>query len=492
MNERQARAVTLLEAYESVQPPDAAWTDEDRAWADRVAVEAADREMPAAEFVAQRAGHALQRLGAREPRLVRWAEQHRRLGRWAIGIGVVAFAFGFVADRLDAGTRINLLAPPLWGIVAWNVAVYATGIAWLVTAPLRGRRGAQRPLVERLSRLLRLDEPPPALARAAGGRAGVRFATTWPARQGRLSSLRLQALLHVGAAALALGLVAGLYLRGLVHDYRVNWESTFLSPRVAHAAVTTLLEPASALSGMPLPSAEAFAGLRAAQGDRSAGAPAADWIHLLALTLGLVVVAPRLLLAAGCAIQARWRALRFALPLDEAYFRRIVRLQRGTAVRIEVFPYASTPSARVALALRGLAAEAFGARVAFEVGPTVAFGAEDEAPMALPAGTTHAVALFELGATPEAENHGRFVARLGAALARTPDALLAAVVDEGAFRARFGHLPERIEQRRAAWREWGRATGTMPALLDLEAAPVAGAGAALEAAFTDPRAVARP
>src|SRR5690348_14594209 len=107
MNERQARAVTLLEAYESVQPPDAAWSDEDRAWADRVAVEAADREMPPAEFVAQRAGHALQRLGAREPRLVRWAEQQRRHARWAIGLGVVAFAFGFVADRLDAGTRIN-------------------------------------------------------------------------------------------------------------------------------------------------------------------------------------------------------------------------------------------------------------------------------------------------------------------------------------------------------------------------------------------------
>ena len=36
---------------------------------------------------------------------------------------------------------------------------------------------------------------------------------------------------HFAAAALALGLVAGFYLRGVGLEYRAGWESTFLGPR---------------------------------------------------------------------------------------------------------------------------------------------------------------------------------------------------------------------------------------------------------------------
>ena len=41
MDERRAREVTLLEAFETAQPPSPSWSDDDRRWADRVAVEAA-------------------------------------------------------------------------------------------------------------------------------------------------------------------------------------------------------------------------------------------------------------------------------------------------------------------------------------------------------------------------------------------------------------------------------------------------------------------
>ena len=484
MNERQAREVTLLEAFETVRPPDPAWSDDDRAWADRVAAEAAGPDTGPDSFIAQRAGHALQRLGTREPRLVPWLARPMGLGRWGLVVVVAAFFCGLGLDRLDPGQRINLLALPFLGVVAWNLAVYAIALVLAVATPLRAHPARRAPLVERLRRLLDLDASPP-LSRASEGRPALRFAALWPARHGRVSALRLQALLHVGAAALALGLVAGLYVRGLVHDYRVNWESTFLSPTAAHAVVTTLLAPASRLSGIALPDVGAFAALRAAQGDTTAGAPAADWIHLLALTLALLVVVPRLVLAALAAALARWRTRRFAVPLDEPYFRRIANLRRASTTAVQVFPYARAPSARAALVVRELAATAFGPRVGFEVAPAVAFGAEDDAALAPAPSTTHAVALFDLGATPEAESQGRFVARLAAALGA--GTALAVLVDEGPFRARFAGFPERLEQRRTAWRDWGAPLAIEPVFLDLETGPGEGAAAALESAGTAPR-----
>jgi hypothetical protein len=490
MNERQAREVTLLEAFETVRPPAAAWTDDDRAWADRVALEAAGGDLAPAGFVALRAGHALQRLGTREPRLVGWLARPAAFGRWLLAVGVAAFVVGLVLDRLDPAQRINLLALPFLGVVAWNLAVYVLALGLGLVAPLRRGDARRAPRAGRLRRLLAIDAPPAALARLAEGRVGLQYAALWPARHGRVTGLRVQAVLHAGAAALALGLVAGLYLRGLVHDYRVNWESTFLSPAAAHAVVTTLLAPASWLSGLALPDVAAFATLRAAQGDRSTGAPAADWIHLLALTLMLLVVLPRVLLGALAFGVARWRAGRIPLPLDDPYFGRIVRLRRAAGASVQVFPYARTPSARGALALRDLVVRAFGARVGFEVAPTVAFDAQDDAALVPAPATTHAIALFDLGATPEGESQGRFVEQLAAAL--PGGAGLAVVVDEGPFRARFAGLPERLAQRQAAWREWGATLRLEPVFADLEAGPGAGASAAaLEAGFTDAAAVAR-
>jgi hypothetical protein len=249
--------------------------------------------------------------------------------------------------------------------------------------------------------------------------------------------------------------------------------------------VTTLLEPASRLSGIALPDQAAFAALRAAHGDPAAvGAPAAGWIHLLALTLALLVVLPRLLLATACFGLARWRAARFAVPLDAPYYRRIAGLRRGTPAQVQIWPYARAPSARAALALRARCAEAFGPRVGVDVEPTVAFGTEDDVPLQGAAAASHAIALFDLSATPERENQGRFVARLAGALA--PTAALAVVVDASGFRERFGDLPERLAQRREAWRAWAEPLGLAPCFLDLEAPAEPRSADALEAAFAVP------
>ena len=50
--------------------------------------------------------------------------------------------------------------------------------------------------------------------------------------------LHAQRLFHLGAAVLAIGLIAGLYVRALALRYEAGWESTLLGPPEAHALLT--------------------------------------------------------------------------------------------------------------------------------------------------------------------------------------------------------------------------------------------------------------
>jgi len=361
----------------------------------------------------------------------------------------------------------------------------------LLPAARLARRGEVRagPIVRMSAALLRVRQRLPRTA--SGGSAGAlrRFAALWLARSRRLSLLRAETALHLGAAALALGLIAGLYSRGLVLDYRVGWESTFFSADTAHAIVTTVLAPAAALSGIALPDAASFAALRFVPESADAGAPAAPWIHLIVLTLALAVVGPRLVLALGCGLFAGWRARRFALPVDAPYFQRLARLGSGGTARVVVAPYAAMPSPQATLGLHGLLSATLGARLDVRVAPLVSFGQEDDRPGEIAAETTHVIALFDLGATPEPEHQTRFVRAL--ARAAPPSAVLGAIVDASAFARRFAGLDGRIAERREAWRAWGEASGTPALVVDLEAPDAAGAEPCLQALLGRPAAAMR-
>ena len=102
MNEAAARRVTLLEAYESAQPASPSWSEDDCAWADRVAIEATGVARSGAtpdDFMAQRAGHAMQRLAPREPAAARWLAQPLWRNQWGAVVAVVAFVLGLLQVR---------------------------------------------------------------------------------------------------------------------------------------------------------------------------------------------------------------------------------------------------------------------------------------------------------------------------------------------------------------------------------------------------------
>lgn len=496
MNEDNARAVTLLQAFETAQPPSPSWRDEDRAWATRLALH--DGAADADGFIARRAQHAVQRLAPREPAAAKWLTRRLWQSRWVAWALLAGLIVGVLADSIGSSQRINLLAPPLWAVLVWNAVVYLLlfghALARLLMRPTRPGG-----LVRLAQRVLHFGRSPAEPGSASGSAPALRlFASLWLRASAPLSAARASTLLHAAAAALALGLIVGMYLRGLVLDYRAAWESTFLSADAARAILATVLAPAAAISGIALPDAAGFEALRGVHGSADvatvAGASAAPWIHLLALTLGLFVVLPRGVLALVSALRARWLGRHVALPLGDAYFQRLARLQHGDVARVAVQPYAATPSAQAALGLQALLVPVLGDGLQLRIAPTAAFGAEDDAEndakAALDAGTTLAIALFDLSATPEAESQGRFAQQLAA---RAPaGAVTILLVDEAAFRQRFGADSARLAQRREAWRAFGEALGTVVACVDLDAPDVADAIRALPLAMRSPVARATP
>ena len=179
---------------------------------------------------------------------------------WLVVVG--AFLLGIGTDAVGSASHtVNILAPPLLLLMLWNVAVYA-----LIAANSLFK--------SRHFTLPKLDQTE-AIALARG--------TT---------------VMHWAAAALALGALLAMYWRGLVFDYQALWQSTFLSASSVHTLVGTVLSPAAWLGsffgGVPFPDLASFEQLRA---PASQGESAGRWIHWYAITVILVVLLPRCLLA---------------------------------------------------------------------------------------------------------------------------------------------------------------------------------------------------
>lgn len=463
MIEKSALEVTAVRAIETSDRARALWSDADRAWASRAAAEVVGEGASVDDFVARRAKLALERIGTRQPALTR-AVAALRWRQWVGAAAVVvAFLTGMAFHHIGSGARINLLAPPVLALLAWNVVVYVL----LLVAPLL-RAGEARKVAGGFLRRL--------VARVAGGAVRVprdrtgpageavaTFAADWTRFAAPLYAARTARILHFAAAAFAVGVVSGLYLRGLAVEYRATWESTFLDPATVHALLSIALWPGAAITGIPIPSVEAIAAIRS--GGQPASENAAQWLHLLAATVAAVVIVPRVVLGfLAWAVEHR-RASRVKLPLNEPYFNRIVRGFKGGPVRIKVVPYSYQVPPDSLGGLQTVVARTFGGSAAMVCASPVNYGDEDAlAKSALPDGSGPAIALFNLAATPEHEAHGAFVDAMRTAAAGHPVIVL---VDESAFRARNPGDGKRLEERRAAWRSLLANRSVSPVFVDL-------------------------
>lgn len=467
MTEQEARGVLLVQAHDAAPGP--LWTPEDVQWASRVADETTPAEAGAEQWALQRTHHALQRLQPRAPAVQRWLSMPQWRWRWLLAALLLGLVAGLAADLLGHGQRVDVLAPLLWAVVAWNLAIYVV----LLFNALRIAPGLSNHFRQLLAGLwLR--------GRAEGPLAAATLRWAEVARS--LYVARAAALLHGAAAMFGLGLLAGLYWRGLVMDYRAGWESTFVEPGIVQALLAVLLAPALALTGLVLPDEAALAGMRLTPQNPVAQASAALWIHLYAATLLLWVVLPRAALTALALLRARWLSAHVLLSTGAAPAWRLDKGRKsGRAPLVQVLPYAQTPAANTALGLRQLLADALGDALVLKMADTTPVGQEESvSARAGPPETSLRVALADMTATPETEHQGRLCTALGQLDDKVAWLLM---VDEAAYRVRFGSLPGRLTERREAWQRFADAQGVRLAIVNLDQPEHADSLAALKRAL---------
>ncbi|HSG89792.1 MAG TPA: DUF2868 domain-containing protein [Pseudomonadales bacterium] len=390
--------------------------------------------------VSELVADARTRIEARAELAGLWRARAWLLGRlpgpWLLPVALV---LGVLLTGLAADGSLNILTPPLIGLVLWQ---------WLAFAALGARRllrpgagpGAVRRALQGIANRIPI--------RGDGRRAAFagRVVRVWSTRAAPLLGARLAATLHGAGACFALGAIAGLYFDGLGVEYRASWESTFLDAGAVHAAVQFLFGPAAFVSGLGLPDRAAIAAMRATP------VGAAPWIHLWALTLVIHAVTPRLLLAALAGAAARR-----PLALDDAdpWLQGSLAALAGTAIELRVQPLGYRPTNAAMEQLQARVGETFGARALLERNAPLPWDAEARA---IDTGEAHNLLLMVNAAqTPEDDVHGPLLDALAARVAVT------VVLDAGAYAASAARRTSRL----GTWRRMLDARGT--AHLTLEA-----------------------
>ena len=447
-------------------------------------------------FVEQRAQRIIQ--ASQLPQEVRTVWQHTPgIARWVpLAVLVGALLIGFCMHRFTDPHRVDLLAPSLLGIVLWNFVVYL----WMFGSWLRSllRGGREAPVTLQSAHSGASAAPPDATGWRSKLRArlpmpggsGLRkmvlsFERNWWQISRRSRHAQWLLWLHLGAAMMAAGALASLWVTGLTNEYQVGWESTFLSATTVHHFLNTLFAPVQWLFGM---APWSLAEIQALQGWQSSHAPspaalagsagaltATDigerWVVSYTALLGMLVIAPRLVFALWQAARAWWLGRHVQLPLAQPYFQRLQRDFGGLAITLHVLPYSFEVSDKRRDALKHHVAAHYGAGAHVVIEPALAYGAKlpSAAAVAGEGADTAAVLLINMAATPETEIHGELLQtareRWGSGAAIwlwTQD-----------FAERNTGAPRRVQERRELWGEFVRAAGLVPTWVPDSAEPLA-------------------
>jgi hypothetical protein len=327
-------------------------------------------------------------------------------------ITIPALLTGLLINGLGDSQRVNLLNFPLLILLLWNGWIYLSSAllplvnssmknTWLDTVARRltqwvGHQGARSWRSENLSDPL-----------AAGHwiqKSTKRFAELWWPHVGAVWTHRLRQLLHLGAACMAMGMILGMYIRGLALDYQATWESTFLSVNQVHGILHILLGPAAWLLHYPFPDISEVARLQAPQ-----HGPAAPWIHMWAVAIFAVIVIPRSIL--GWLSQRTLNQARetCVLPQNDPYFVHLLAPDRGQGVQIDVMPYSYLPSPEAKNFLDLGLSDLFGNLASIHWHQPIPFGQDFSNPDEASPYIQTSVVIFNAGQTPEGEVHGEWL-----------------------------------------------------------------------------------
>jgi hypothetical protein len=426
------------------------------------------RDYPAAEDplcagearVIERAEHIVNRLTQKHPVFTSAFAVLRIKTPLTLLIGC-ALVGGFLADPIGPTGHINLLNFSLLTLLLWNAVVYFR-LLYNMVVPQSSRDRLQPGLPGLVEWLLGLIVKG-RLSRLRSDRAQSPDEVQWIAaslasyaahllQSGRdLLITHARSLLHAAAAALAIGVMVGLYLRGFSFLYKAGWDSTFMVAEGVHMFLSFLFAPASWLLRIPMPSVEAIAELRGA-----AMANAAVWIHFWAMTTVLFIVLPRTVLA----VTAWFRKTRLAadvhLPSNEPYFQRLLNPYRGKGLFVEVLAY-SHRAKEADDRLMTFLSDAFGVLADIHVGSSVQYGDRPPRFSDDPGRGLCAVVMFNVAQAPE-ETHSEFLEELKATIrGRGQPNMLLVLLDCEAY-AQIDH-GKRLKERCQSWATLVKACG---------------------------------
>ena len=344
MDELAARRVMLVHAIEAGDHQGKLLSRSER---DQIDVQARDTAALAGDAIAPerfldlRAQRVLQVVEGRSPGLAALQERAAWQGWVAAGLPVGAVLLGVLTDVVANPHRVDLLSLPLLGIVAWNIVMYTVLLAgWLM---LRGHEPAPaKPARVATDGLLRWR-------RGAGQlRAEITalFYLRWQRATQSLVVQHWKRVLHLCAAGWAVGISLSLLARGLVVEYRVGWESTFLDAAQVHAILSVLRLPALLVFPFQPFSVSEVAALQFSHGGGSLGG--ARWVFMYVALLAVLVVVPRLVLAAWAFWRERVLARQVPVDAAEPYFQRLLSLLSVTRVHLALLTHRGPDRAALA------------------------------------------------------------------------------------------------------------------------------------------------
>lgn len=449
------------QSVEQSDPNDLILSDPDKREIEMIAGAPLPKDLSRREenvFLSERAELMLVRAGSRFPDSTRWfrrSPDHYRFTWVALLLCLLAVVIGFLTNELGPEKRINILAFPLLGIIAWSLLVYLREIFLFSQDRNQFFRDSW------LNSFIRLMQPKAKAPETsdAGDEASILnrafhlFQSRWQDLIVPVTGARLKALLHLVALLLALSAIAGMYVKGLANEYRAVWESTFFTDSESFRPfLQAILGPAASLTGNGIPTASELDAMHWKTGGEGevAGENAARWIHWYAITVGMFVLVPRAVLA----LLWKWRAVRLArtLPFREVsppYYEHLLATSSGAALESKVIPYAIDLDDELRRSIRNCLETLHERPVEITWMPTIPFGEEEE--ISPPDANDSIFPLFNFASTPEEETHLTLLQTLsGEGLNRVPYLLL----DTTAFDRKadsFADAEKRRSDRERAW-----------------------------------------
>ena len=490
MKESDARKVLFVRSIEEGDPAGAVLPKADRLVATRKAqlpeiliseykTELRPLNQKEESFCVRRAELLIQTLGDIYPESRIDISSKQWKGWLSASLFFLAFFTGFIANEFESGRRLNLLAFPVIGMLIWNFAVYGYIGITLIQSNFKKNSNEilSGPIIYAVSSLshrqmLRTIDSFSERASILN-RCFLNFSREWSQLSVSIYKNHTARVMHICAVLFAVGIIGGMYVRGITTEYYAGWESTFLEPEAVHRLMGVVLAPAALITGQKLPKLERIKAIQWRDG--SAGENAADWIHLFANTIFLFVILPRCFLAFAAFKREKQLQIHFLTPsAGDSYYSKLLTTRPGHKELIRFVPYSLELSDKQMVVFRSLLDQTFGWMTEIEFHRTIPYGEEDKFLNA----ATHAeraaeclIILFNLSSIPENEIHGTFIANLKEAIAVGHSAKqLLVAIDESHFYFRFSHQEnskERLLSRRELWKRTIGSKTLQPVFINL-------------------------